>query len=172
MIRGRTRRGVAAAVLVVSACHHRDPVDAPLPTLPGEPPQVQVPVGSTPITDQPPVTPATSAPDPQLRRFDVVSVEDTTFTILIGPDRWVRRGTIGIAVDPARRDALVARFRILSRLGDSATALVTGQTTRVSATHVALIREPVPGPLQQEAFWTGLFLGVAAGAAAILVFKH
>lgn len=168
----RVGRRIATAAVLVTACHHREPVDTPVPTPPGEPPQVQAPVGSTPITDPAPVAFAPNSPDPQLRRFDVVAVEDTTFTILVGPDRWVRRGTVGVAVDPARRDALVARFRIVSRLGDSATALVTGQTTRVAATHVALIREPVPGTLRQEAFWTGLFFGIAAGVAGILVFRR
>lgn len=167
----RAARGVVVAVFA-SACHHREPAESPLPTPPGDPPQVQVPVGSAPITDPAPVAPPTVSPDPRLRRFDVVAVEDTTFTILIGRDRWIRRGTVGVAVDPARRDALVARFRVLARVGDSATALITGQTTRVAPTHVALIREPVPGPLRQEAFWTGLFFGIAAGAAGVLVIRH
>lgn len=170
MRRRRVRIGVAVTGLVV-ACHHAAPPAAPIPTPPGAPPQVQAPVGSAPIRDAaaPPSSPNT--PDPQLRRFEVVAAEDTTFTILIGADRWVRRGTLGVAVDPKRRDALVARFRVLARVGDSATALVTGQTTRVDPTHVALMREPVPGPLRQEAFWTGIVLGVAAGAAAILLVR-
>lgn len=141
-----------------------------MPSPQGQPPSVQVPVGSEPLDDAPPTT--QTAVDPQLRRFDVVAVGDTTFTILIGAERWVRRGTTGIAVDPKRRDALVARFRILSRVGDSATALITGQTTRVTPTHVALLRQPVPGPLSQEAFWTGIFLGAAAGVAAALLVRR
>jgi len=169
------RRGralsTAVAVAAAVACHGGAPATTPIPTPPGEPPQVQPPVGAAPIVDAgtPPVP---NTPDPQLRRFEVVAVDDTTFTILIGGDRWVRRGTIGVAVDPRRRDALVARFRVLSRVGDSALVLVTGQTTRVEPTHVALIREPVAGPLRQEVFWTGIVLGFAAGAAAILVYRH
>ena len=129
---------------------------------------MQTPVGAAPIEEAAAV-PAVSAPDPQLRRFAVVTIEDTTFTILIGADRWVRRGTVGVTVDPKRRDALVAKFRVLSRTGDSAIALVTGQTTRVSQTDVALIREPVPGPLRQGVFWGGLFLGAGVGLGVALL---
>lgn len=161
---------VAGAALGVAACRHRAPPTAPIPTPAGEPPQVQAPVGAAPIIEYGSATPNT--PDPQLRRFGVVAVEDTTFTILIGADRWVRRGTVGVAVDPKRRDALVARFRIVSRVGDSATALITGQTTRVSVTDVALMREPVPGTLRQRVFWGGLLLGLAAGAGAALLIRH
>ena len=171
---GRRVRGgpaLAAWVIVAASCHHGAPADAPLPTLPAEPPPVQAPVGSGPTLDVGgPAAP--NAPDPQLRRFDVVAAEDTTFTILIGGDRWVRRGTVGVAVDPKRRDALVARFRVISRVGDSAIALITGQTTRLSSTDVALIREPVPGPLRQDAFWAGLFFGIAAGIAGVLVVRR
>lgn len=166
------RRLVAAGTVAAAACHGGAPATTPIPTPPGEPPQVQAPVGATPITDAATPAPTPNTPDPQLRRFEVVAVDDTTFTILIGADRWVRRGTIGVAVDPRRRDALVARFRILSRVGDSALALVTGQTTRVEPTHVALIREPVPGPFRQETFWTGLFLGATLGVASILIFRR
>ena len=163
---------VAGAVIgLVVACHHGAPPAAPVPTPPGDPPRVQAPVGSAPILDAAAPQSSPNTPDPRLRRFEVVAVDETTFTILIGADRWVRRGTQGVAVDPKRRDALVARFRILGRVGDSATALVTGQTTRVDPTHVALMREPVAGPLRQKAFWAGIVLGVAAGAAAILLVR-
>lgn len=159
--------------LTVAACHHRAPEAAPVPALSGEPPQVQAPVGAAPLLDSTaPPTLAAPAPDPRLRRFDVVGVQDTTLTILIGPDRWIHRGTVGIAVDPKRRDAFVARFRVLARVGDSAIALVTGQTTRVDPSQVALIREPTPGLLRQQVFWAGLFLGIAAGAGGLLLIRH
>lgn len=132
---------------------------------------MQAPVESAPVAE-----PALPAPpntrDPQLRRFEVVAVGDSTFTILVGGDRWVRRGSTGVAVDPRRRDALVARFRVVGRAGDTATALVTGQTTRLVPAHVALLREPVRGPLRQEVFWGGLFFGLAVGAGAVLLVRH
>lgn len=168
----RARRlAFTVAALGAVACHRASPGDAPIPAPTGEPPQVQPPIESAPIGD-PPAAAASPAADPQLRRFEVVAVDDTTFTILVGAERWVRRGTTGIAVDPRRRDALIARFRVISRAGDSVTALVTGQTAPIQPTHVALIRQPVPGPLRQDAFWAGLFLGLGAGAAAVLLFRH
>ncbi len=163
---------LTGGMIAIAACHSGAPAVTPIPSPPGEPPPVQAPVGAAPIGDGRSPATASNAPDPQLRRFDVVGVGDTTFTILVGASRWVRRGTVGVAVDPRRRDALVARFRILSRVGDSALALVTGQTTRVEPTHVALMREPVPGPLRQTVFWSGLFLGAALGAGGILLFRH
>lgn len=133
---------------------------------------MQAPVESAPASVEPSAVVAAVTRDPQLRRFDVISVEESTFTILVGGERWIRRGVTGVAVDPRRRDALVARFRVIGRAGDSATALVTGQTTRLAPTHVALIRQPVPGPLRQDAFWAGLFFGLAAGVASVLVIKR
>ncbi len=168
---GRVGAALAGAAILCSACHRAGPATTPFPSPPGAPPEVQAPVGAAPIGGV--ATPAAvNSPDPQTRRFDVVAVEDTTFTILIGADRWVRRGTVGVTVDPRRRDALVAKFRVLSRAGDSVTALITGQTTRVSLTDVALMREPVPGPLRRPVFWGGLFVGAALGAAATLLVRH
>ncbi len=162
---------LVAAAALTGACHVRAPEVAPGPAPQGQPPTVQLPVGTGPIEETaPPAAP--SAVDPQLRRFDVVAVQDTTFTILIGTARWIRRGTTGVAVDPKRRDALVARFRVLSRDGDSATALITGQTTRVSPTHVALVREPASGPLGQGVFWGGVLLGLAAGVGAAVLIRR
>ncbi|GJG88544.1 hypothetical protein tb265_37250 [Gemmatimonadetes bacterium T265] len=173
MTSGRVRSTAALAGLALAACHHRaTATTTPIPKPPGEPPSVQPPIGSAPITDASPPPASPGAPDPRLRRYEIVAVDDTTFTILIGAERWVRRGTTGIAVDPRRRDALVARFRVISRLGDSAVALVTGQTTRVEPTHVALMRAPVLGTLRQKAFWAGLFVGLAAGFGTGLLVRH
>lgn len=168
------RRRAAAVIIVgalaTGACA-RGGTSAPVPAPPGAPPQVQAPIGSEPTND-PVFSSSASAPDPRVRRFEVVAAEDTTITILVGSGRWVRRGTVGIAVDPRRRDALVARFRVLAREGDSATALVTAQTTPVSTSLVALMREPIPAVLQQDAFWAGLFFGVGAGIAAALIVRR
>jgi len=105
----------------------------------------------------------------QLRgvRFAVSSVGDTTLTFLPGRERWLRPGMTGIAVDPKRRDDLVARLRVVrvdARTG--VTALVTGQTTKLSTEHVVVLEEPVPPWYRRKAFWGGLLLGAALGTAA------
>jgi hypothetical protein len=70
----------------------------------------------------------------------------------------------GIVVDPARRDALVARFRILSMQSDTVTALVTGQTTLVTAQHVVVMNPPPPATWYKRSdVWRGSALGALAG---------
>lgn len=103
------------------------------------------------------------------RRFTIVAVTDSTVTLLAPRERWMRRGTYGIAVDPRQRDALVGRLRVLARAGDSAVALVTGQTTRMTTDYVAIFRRPATPVLRQRAFWGGLFAGLAAGVGAALL---
>ena len=98
-------------------------------------------------------------------RFEIAEAGDSTFTFQVGRHPWVRRGQHGIAVDPRRRDVLVARFRVLDVRGGVATALITGQTTNVTSDLVALLDEPRKHWFQQGAFWTGALLGALAGAA-------
>lgn len=97
------------------------------------------------------------------RRFAIVGVTDSTVTLLAPQERWMRPGTYGIAVDPRQRDALVGRLRVLARNGDSAVALVTGQTTRMTTDYVAIFRRPRTPTVRQRAFWGGIFAGLAAG---------
>ena len=163
--------GLLAIALGSAACGHSRAATVPISVPLGAPPSVQVPVESAPI-GSPVASERSAAVDPQTRRFDIVDVDDTTITILLGSSRWVRRGSTGIAVDPTRRDALVARFRVVSRANGRAVALVTGQTTRVLSSHVALLREPVRGPLRQGVFWTGLLVGVATGVGTVLVVRR
>ena len=99
------------------------------------------------------------------QRFEIVAVGDSTFDLLIGDAAWVRSGQQGIAVDPRRRDALVARFALLSIAGDTARALVTGQTQRVSTDHVALLVRPPVAAVRQRAYWQGVTAGGLVGAA-------
>ena len=101
------------------------------------------------------------------RRFLLVAVDDSTVTLLAPNDRWIRRGTYGIAVDPRRRDALVARLYVQSRMGDTAVALVTGQTTRMSTEYAAIFRSPTTPVLRQATFWGGLATGAALGAGLV-----
>jgi len=108
--------------------------------------------------------------DAQLRvaRFQVTAVGDTTLDFSAREATWVRRGRQGTAVDPRKRDELVARFTVLYVRNGVATALVTGQTTAVSIEHVALIPEPNRRWFKQRAFWTGVFLGAAIGTGTAL----
>ena len=97
-------------------------------------------------------------------RFYVDSVADSTFTFRVASaDDWVGVGSVGIAVDPARRDALVARFRVISVWGDRATALVTGQTTVVTINHIALLDQPERRFFRERSFWGGALFGVLLG---------
>jgi hypothetical protein len=96
-------------------------------------------------------------------RFEIAEAGDSTFTFQVGRHPWVRKGLHGIAVDPRRRDVLVARFRILDVSSGVATALITGQTTNVTSDLVALLDEPRKRWYQQSAFWTGTVLGAVIG---------
>lgn len=117
---------------------------------------------------RPPVDVATA------QRFEIVGVGDSTFTFLATRAPWLAPGMYGIAVDPRRRDVLVARFDVLARSGDSTTALVTGQTQRVSVDHVALVPRPADTVVvtrqavlrSRLRFWQGILLGLAGGYAA------
>lgn len=103
-------------------------------------------------------------------RFYVDSVADSTFSFRIAPDDdWVRVGAGGITVDPARRDALVARFRVISLWGNRATALVTGQTTVVSVSHIALLTPPERRFYRERSFWGGALFGVLLGVGGGLL---
>ena len=97
-------------------------------------------------------------------RFEIASVGDSTFTFAIGPQKWVAQRTRGIVVDPAARDALVARFRILSVADGVVTALVTGQTTDVTTQHFVVMTPPGPPRwYKRPEFWRGTALGGAVG---------
>ena len=95
-------------------------------------------------------------------RFEIIAVGDSTLSFRTGEERWVREGHVGTAVDPAKRDEMVARFRILAIRDGAATALVTGQTTAVSTDHVATLEEPKRPWFRTKTFWSGLFLGAMA----------
>jgi hypothetical protein len=104
----------------------------------------------------------------QLRgvRFEITQVGDTTFRFPRGTAAWVREGVTGIVVDPTRRDVLVARFRLMAVDSGLATALVTGQTTRVSTDHVVVLSEPRRPWYRSLTFWSGTVLGLAVGVLA------
>ena len=98
-------------------------------------------------------------------RFQVAAVGDSTFTFNVGQLRWIKAGTRGMAVDPRRRDALVARFQVLGVDGGLATALITGQTTALTPDHVAVLEVPIRPWYASSLFWAGAILGLLGGAA-------
>ncbi|HEY9449084.1 MAG TPA: hypothetical protein VIQ60_04995 [Gemmatimonadaceae bacterium] len=109
--------------------------------------------------------PAVSAQE-SAYRFTIARAGDSTFTFPVARNDWVKKGMRGIAVDPARRDALVARFRITRVDHDSAVALITGQTTRVSTDLVALLERPTKPWYLRSTFWLGGVLGAIIGVVA------
>lgn len=102
-------------------------------------------------------------------RFDVASVADTTFTFKTTGASWVTRGQVGLAVDPTHGDELIARFRVSHVDSNTATATVTGQTARITTSHVALLAQPKPPFYRQRWFWIG---AVAGGVLGFVVHGH
>jgi hypothetical protein len=98
-------------------------------------------------------------------RFEIASVGDTSLTFRPQEARWVRTGQVAYVVDPARADALVARVRVAALANGRATAIVTGQLARVSASHVVVIVRPRPAPWRTRAFWFGAAGGALVGGA-------
>jgi hypothetical protein len=99
-------------------------------------------------------------------RFDIVNATDSTITIPTDHNSWVKRGTRGIAVDPRDHDAMVARFQVVRVDSGQATALITGQTTRVTTDHVAVIEQPRVPWFKRGIFWIGAAVGAAIGVVA------
>jgi len=97
-------------------------------------------------------------------RFEITQVGDTTFRFSRGTAGWVRLGTTGIAVDPKRRDALVARFSIARIDSGLVTAMIMGQTTRVATEHIAVLSVPPKPWWKGITFWAGTVFGVVIGA--------
>lgn len=100
-------------------------------------------------------------------RFEINSVGDTTLGFAAGSERWIRRGLRGSAVDPKKRDVLVAQLRVLRvDAQGNVTATVIGQTTAVTTDHVVVMQEPPPSWFRRKAFWGGLALGATLGVVA------
>lgn len=112
-----------------------------------------------------PVTPTAARIPRDAARFEIDSVTDSTATFRVREAEWVRPGLSSYAIDPVQRDALVARLRIVSRSGASATALITGQVTRVRPEHFLLVVRPPTPWYRARRFWAGTVVGAAVGAA-------
>lgn len=99
-------------------------------------------------------------------RFEIVTATDSTIVIPTDSAKWVKRGARGIAVDPNDHDAMVARFQVVRVDSGKATAMITGQTTRVTTDHVALIERPAVPWFKQGVFWIGAALGAVIGVVS------
>jgi hypothetical protein len=100
------------------------------------------------------------------QRFSITSAGDTTFTFAIGKTGWVKPKQRGMAVDAQRRDALVARFRVIGVRNGVATALITGQTTPVTSAYTVVMQRPPERWYSNARFWAGAVVGVVAGVLA------
>ncbi|HSJ63699.1 MAG TPA: hypothetical protein VK922_07315 [Gemmatimonadaceae bacterium] len=100
-------------------------------------------------------------------RFFIATVGDTTFTFPVPSDPWVRAGMEGLAIDPGRRDSLVARFRVAQVSWGEAVAVITGQMTTVVPGHVAMLPMPHPPWYRRTHFWLGLLAGAGVGAGVV-----
>ena len=81
-----------------------------------------------------------------------------------GAARWVRPGLVGIAVDPRRRDALVAQFRVVKVDSGVASAVIIGSMTRPQTDHIAILQQPPRAWFRTPLFWGSLAIGFALGA--------
>lgn len=119
----------------------------------------------------PALVPAALPAQQRMVRFEITAVSDTSLNFRLGTEKWVAPGQAGSAVDPRRRDQLVARFRVAFVRDGVATALVTGQTTAVSIDHVATMPAPGRRWYRGAPFWAGLLLGGAVGVATTALTK-
>ncbi|MBC7896385.1 MAG: hypothetical protein H7066_13300 [Cytophagaceae bacterium] len=117
------------------------------------------------------LVPAALGAQQRLVRFEITAVSDTSLNFRVGTEKWVAPGLQGSAVDPRRRDQLVARYRVAFVRDGVATAMVTGQTTAVSIDHVATMPAPGRRWYRGAPFWAGLLLGGAVGVATTALTK-
>ena len=97
-------------------------------------------------------------------RFAITNVGDTTVTFQAGRMTWVVRSPRAIVVDPRRRDALVARLKVLSVAANGeATAVVTAQAGRITTDHVVIGTEPRTRWYRSPLLWMGTAFGLLAG---------
>jgi hypothetical protein len=99
-------------------------------------------------------------------RFLVSQVRDSVVEFQQGTAKWIKRGKLGFAVDPARRDALVAQLRIDRVAGGMVTAVVTAQSQPLSTDHVVILDQPPPAWYKRLSLWAGLAVGAALGFLA------
>ena len=96
-------------------------------------------------------------------RFEIREVGDSTISFVTGRAGWVRPGLRGLALDPAQRDVLVARFEVVQVREGAALALITGATRPVTLADVAVLPQPSPSVTRQRGFWAAVGLALLAG---------
>jgi len=96
-------------------------------------------------------------------RLAIMDVSDSTFSFDASNLRWIKAGERGMAVDPKRRDALVARFDIVRVENGRATALITGATTELTTDHVVVMEVPIRPWYRSSLFWSGALMGGLLG---------
>jgi hypothetical protein len=97
-------------------------------------------------------------------RFPITNVGDTTITFQAGKMTWIVRSPRAIVVDPRRRDALVARLKVVSvGANGEATAVVTAQAGRITTDHVVIGTEPRSRWYRNPLLWMGTAFGLIAG---------
>lgn len=116
-----------------------------------------------------PTAAATARTPRDAARFEIESVDDSTATFRSFESTWLKPGMTISAVDPARRDALVARLRIVRSDSGRLTALVTSQVTRVTTEHFVLVVKPRTKWYRERRFWWGFVGGAVTGAAGAVV---
>ena len=99
-------------------------------------------------------------------RLTIMQVSDSTFAFDAANLRWIKPGERGMAVDPKRRDALVARFDVLRVENGRAIALITGATTELTTDHVVVLEVPFKPWYRSSLFWSGTIVGALLGALA------
>ena len=99
-------------------------------------------------------------------RLTITEVGDSTFSFDAANLRWIKPGARGMAVDPKRRDALVARFAVLRVANGRATAVITGETTELSPEHVVVMEAPIRPWYRSSLFWGGATFGMLLGVLA------
>ena len=112
------------------------------------------------------VVPAAVGAQQRDYRFEITGVGDTTVTFRAGRLTWIVRSPSTFVVDPKRRDALVARLKVVSVSSEGeATAVVIGQTGRITMDHFVIAVEPRSRWYRNTLLWIGTAFGLAAGFA-------
>ena len=99
-------------------------------------------------------------------RFSIATTTDSTVVFRPIEARWLKSGMRALTVDPAQRDALIARLTIKRVDTSGVLASIDGRVAQVSTSHVVLVVRPSITWWRDKRFWFGAGAGVAAGALA------
>lgn len=99
-------------------------------------------------------------------RFSISTTTDSTVVFRPIEARWLKPGMRGLTVDPAQRDALIARLTIKRVDTSGVLASIDGRVAQVSTSHVVLMVKPSVAWWHDKRFWFGAGAGLAVGALA------